>query len=138
MRLAACNDDQVALGHAKLSSVFEREGSRAATDIVEQGVGTRRQRQTPGVAEFEVEQQRPTKANAIEHFGEYVQIPMLIRRTIGHNSRTVEPYRPRPPDLLHVAAGQRVVRHFAKRPLDEPRLCTTTAIRRTHVRHPTE
>ena len=26
MRLTACDDDKVALGHAELSSVFEREG----------------------------------------------------------------------------------------------------------------
>jgi hypothetical protein len=53
-------------------SLFEREGRRAATEIVEQGVGARRQRQTPGMAELEVEEQRPAKANAIEHLGEDV------------------------------------------------------------------
>ena len=39
---------------------------------MEQGVGARRQRQIPGMAELEVEEQRPAEANAIEHFGEDV------------------------------------------------------------------
>jgi hypothetical protein len=39
MRLAARDDDKVALGHGELASLFEREGSRATTEIMEQGVG---------------------------------------------------------------------------------------------------
>ena len=72
MRLAACDDDKVALGHTDFLSLFEREGRRAATEIVKQGVGARRQRQIPGMAELEVKEQRPAKANAIEHLGEDV------------------------------------------------------------------
>ena len=75
----------------EFSSLFEREGRRATTEIMEQGVGARRQRQTPGMAELEVEEQCPAKANAIEHFGEDVHARMLILRTIGHNTRTIEP-----------------------------------------------
>ena len=39
---------------------------------MEQGVGALRQRQIPGMAELEVEEQGPAEANAIEHFGEDV------------------------------------------------------------------
>jgi hypothetical protein len=39
---------------------------------MEQGVGARWQFQIPGMAELEVEEQRPAKANAIEHLGEDV------------------------------------------------------------------
>ena len=42
---------------------------------MEQGVGALRQRQAPGLAELEVEEQGPAKANAIEHFGEDVHAP---------------------------------------------------------------
>ena len=72
MGLAACDDDKIALGHVEFSSLFEREGRRAPTEIVKQGVGARRQRQIPGMAELEVEEQRPAEANAIEHLGEDV------------------------------------------------------------------
>jgi hypothetical protein len=70
MRLAACDDDKIALGHLEFLSLAEREGRRAATEIVKQGVGSRRQRQIPGMAELEVEEQRPAEASAIEHLGE--------------------------------------------------------------------
>ena len=43
---------------------------------MEQGVGARRQRQIPGMAELEVKQQRPAEANAIEHFGEDIHAAM--------------------------------------------------------------
>ena len=39
---------------------------------MEQGVGACWQRQIPGMAELEVEEQSPAEANAIEHFGEDV------------------------------------------------------------------
>ncbi len=39
-------------------------------EIVEQGVGALRQRQAPGMTEFEVEEQSPPEANAVEHLGE--------------------------------------------------------------------
>jgi hypothetical protein len=42
------------------------------------------------MAELEVEQQGSAKANAVEHFSEDVHLPMLIRRTVGHNIRTIE------------------------------------------------
>jgi hypothetical protein len=45
------------------------------------------------MAEFEVKEQRPAKANAIEHFGENVHSPTLIAWTIGHNLWTILPYR---------------------------------------------
>jgi hypothetical protein len=47
------------------------------------------------MAEFEVKEQSPDKANAIEHFGEDVHKPTLVAWTIGHNVRTIPPYRPR-------------------------------------------
>ena len=74
MGLAARDDDKIALGHVELLSLFEREGRRAATEIMKQSVGARRQRQTPGMAELEVKEQRPAKANAIEHLGEYIHV----------------------------------------------------------------
>ncbi|GLQ79471.1 hypothetical protein GCM10007881_29890 [Mesorhizobium huakuii] len=74
MGLAARYDDKVALGHVEFSSTFEREGSRATAEIVEQGVGARRQCEIPGMAELEVEQQGSAKANAIEHFSEDVHL----------------------------------------------------------------
>jgi hypothetical protein len=42
---------------------------------MEQGVRALWQGQTPGMAELEVEEQGPAKANAIEHFGEDVHAP---------------------------------------------------------------
>ncbi|BCH09357.1 hypothetical protein MesoLj131c_36150 [Mesorhizobium sp. 131-3-5] len=90
MGLAARDDNKVALGHVKFSSIFEREGSRATAEIMEQGVWARWQCQIPGMAELEVEQQGSAKANAVEHFSEDVHLPMLIRRTVGHNIRTIE------------------------------------------------
>ena len=39
---------------------------------MKQSVGARRQLKMPGMAELEVEQQRPAETNAIEHLGEYV------------------------------------------------------------------
>ena len=74
MGLAARDDDKIALGHVELPPLFEREGRRAATEIMEQGVGARRQRQIPGMAELEVKEQRPAKANAIKHFGEDIHV----------------------------------------------------------------
>jgi hypothetical protein len=41
---------------------------------MEQGVRARRQRQTPGMAKLEVKQQRPAKADAIEHFREDIHV----------------------------------------------------------------
>jgi len=47
------------------------------------------------MAELEVAEQRPAKANAIEHFGENVHAGHVNRqawrrqRTIGHNIRTI-------------------------------------------------
>ena len=61
MGLTTCDDNKVALGHVELSSLFEREGSRTTTEIVEQGIGALWQREIPGMAEFEVEQQVPPK-----------------------------------------------------------------------------
>jgi hypothetical protein len=39
---------------------------------MEQGVGALWQRQAPGMPEFEVEEQSPAEANAVEYFGEDV------------------------------------------------------------------
>ena len=39
---------------------------------MEQGVRALGQRQTPGMAELEVEEQSPTEANAVKYFGEDV------------------------------------------------------------------
>jgi len=39
---------------------------------MEQGVGALWQRQAPGIAELEVEEQSPAEANAVEYFGEDV------------------------------------------------------------------
>ena len=52
--------------------MFEREGRGATAEIMKQGVGALRQRQIPGMPEFEVEEQGPTEANAVEYFGEDV------------------------------------------------------------------
>ena len=49
------------LVHAELSAAFKCEGRRAATEIVEQGVGARRQSQAPGMAEFEVKEQSSSR-----------------------------------------------------------------------------
>ena len=76
--LAACEDNKVALGQAELPSLFEREGRRAATELVEQGVGPRRQRQTPRMTKHEVAKQRPAESNAIQHFGQDVHAPNAI------------------------------------------------------------
>jgi hypothetical protein len=70
MGLAARDDDEIALGHLDFLSLFERKGRRASAEVVKQRVGARRQLQIPGVAELEVEEQRPTETNAIEHLGE--------------------------------------------------------------------
>jgi hypothetical protein len=75
MGLATRDDNKVALGHVELSSLFERERSRTTAEIVEQGVGALWQREIPGMAELEVEQQGSAKANAIEHLGEDVHLP---------------------------------------------------------------
>jgi hypothetical protein len=75
MGLAACDDDKVALGHAELSSLFEREGSGATTEIMEQRVWARWQCQIPWMAELEVEEQIPAQADAIENLGEDVHPP---------------------------------------------------------------
>ena len=56
----------------EFSSLFEREGRRATTEIMEQGVRARRQCQSPWMAELEVEEQSPAEANAIEYVGEDV------------------------------------------------------------------
>ncbi len=41
---------------------------------MEERVGARRQRQIPGMAEFEMKKQGPAEADAIEHFGEDVHV----------------------------------------------------------------
>jgi hypothetical protein len=75
MGLAACDDDEIALSHAELLPMFEREGGCATTEIMEQGVGALRQGQVPGMTELEVKEQGPAQSNAIEHFGEDVHAP---------------------------------------------------------------
>ena len=75
MRLAACDDDKVARAHGGLASLFECERSGATTEIMEQGVGALWQCQIPRVPELEMEEQGPTKANTIEHFGKSIHAP---------------------------------------------------------------
>lgn len=72
MGLAARDHDKIALGHLDFLSLFEREGRRTLAEIVKQGVGARRQLKMPGMAELEVEEQRPAETNPIEHLGEDV------------------------------------------------------------------
>jgi hypothetical protein len=40
--------------------------------MMDRSVGALWQRQTPGIAELEVEEQSPAEANAVEYFGEDV------------------------------------------------------------------
>jgi hypothetical protein len=58
---------------------------------VEQGVRPRWQRKIPGVAQLEVEEQGPAKADAIEHFREDIHASTLIPRTVRHNIWTIAP-----------------------------------------------
>ena len=74
MGLATRDDNKVALGHVELSSLFKREGSRTMAERVDQGIGALWQREIPGMAEFEVEQQGSAKTNAIKHFSEDVHL----------------------------------------------------------------
>lgn len=45
------------------------------------------------MAQFEVEEQRPAKTDAIEHLREDIHPADLRRWTIRHNIRTIELYR---------------------------------------------
>ena len=89
MRLPASDYNEVTLGHAELFSVFERDGGRATTEIMEQGVGALWQRQIPRMAELKVKEQVSAKANPIEHSGEDVHRGSLTPWTLRHNIRTI-------------------------------------------------
>src|ERR1700734_3825970 len=77
---------------------------------MEQRVGARWQRQTPGMAELEVKEQGSAEADAIEHLGDDVHDPTLILRTVRHNIRTIEPYRLSYPPLTSHHGRRGVVR----------------------------
>jgi hypothetical protein len=77
MGLAACDDDEIALGHLDFLSLFERKRRRAPAEIVKQRVRARRQLQIPGMAELEVKQQRPAETNTIEHLGEDIHAAQI-------------------------------------------------------------
>jgi hypothetical protein len=60
---------------------------------MEQGIGALWQFQIPRMAQLEMEEQGPAEADAIKHLGEDVHAAMLIRWTVGHNTRTIAAYR---------------------------------------------
>ena len=45
------------------------------------------------MAQLEMEEQGPAEADAIKHLGEDIHAATLIRWTVGHNTRTIAPYR---------------------------------------------
>ena len=89
VRFPTSDNNEVTLSQAELFSMFERNGGRATTEIMEQGVGALWQRQIPRMAELKVKEQASAKANLIEHSREYVHTRPLIPWTIRHNIRTI-------------------------------------------------
>jgi hypothetical protein len=57
---------------------------------MEQGVRALWQGQTPWMAELEMVEQGPAKADAIEYFREDIHAPTLTPRTVRHNIWTIE------------------------------------------------
>src|SRR5262245_52695028 len=80
VRLAAREDDKVALSETQLTSPFEREDGRTTNEIVKHRVGKRRQSKTPGTAKLVVKEQSPTQTNPIQHVSEDVHVPTCYRR----------------------------------------------------------
>ncbi|MHC2285254.1 hypothetical protein ACVIJW_001124 [Bradyrhizobium barranii subsp. barranii] len=58
--------------------------------------------------------------------------PKLVRWTVGHNIRTIDPYRPKARELVHVAAGRRHVRQ----PFRQRRMEETATLQETPVHSP--
>ena len=95
MRLAASDEDEIALIHADLLPALESERGRPPAQVVEHRIWQRGQSQTPGQAQLVVKEESPAQADARQYVRKNVQTrDTLARWTIEHNIRTLRSYRP--------------------------------------------
>src|SRR5438445_4729687 len=73
MRLAASDEDEIALIHADLLPALESERGRPPAQVVERRVRQRGQSQTPGQAQLVVKEKSPAQADARQYVRENVQ-----------------------------------------------------------------
>ena len=72
MGFASGDHDEIPSGHGKRLSILEFDDGRPPTKIMEHGIRTSRQCQTPRTTEFVVEQLGPTETNAIKQVGDNI------------------------------------------------------------------
>src|SRR5256885_13471410 len=89
MRVAASDEDEIALIHADLLPALESERGRPPAQVVDHRVWQRGQSQTPGHAQLVVKEERPAQADARQ----YVRKNALTRVTVawGAVERNVPP-----------------------------------------------